>query len=176
MGRRRSFKRVLENPSLSALKGRRTFRAFLIEPFKQIKFGLYVAAVCLFYVVLIACVFVYAFYKQYEQLAEIFGVAERLEILNNKVFWINGAIMGVILLAFVATLLWVVVRRTHRMYGPMVNIIGFVEKLRAGDFSARVRLRKGDDFHDVAAKLNELAETLEKADKEDDDQSTDEAV
>lgn len=136
-------------------------RAYLIEPFKQVKFGFYVVAVCFIYAVLIGIFFVRAFYEQYLQVAEIFQVAENMEILDNSVFWRNGFIAAVLLLAFIGTTLAVVIKRTHRMYGPMVNIIGFIDRLKQGDFTARVRLRQADDFQEVANHLNSLAEDLE---------------
>ena len=51
---------------------------------------------------------------------------------------------------------------SHRIAGPIYRIISFVRGLTSGNYSARLRLRKGDDLQDLADALNELAEKLEK--------------
>jgi hypothetical protein len=50
---------------------------------------------------------------------------------------------------------------THRLVGPMVSIKKHIDELIIGNYSTRTHLREKDYFRDVAAKLNELAETLE---------------
>jgi signal transduction histidine kinase len=53
----------------------------------------------------------------------------------------------------------------HRLYGPLVNINRAVEKLKDGDYAARVVLRKHDDekLKELATSINALAERLEKS-------------
>lgn len=143
---------------------RRSFRAYLVEPFKQIRFGLHVAAVSLAFTVLIGVLVARGFYEQYEQVIEIFRVAETdiADLVVNEVFIRNGSVIALTLMGFVATMLFVVVRRTHRMYGPMVSIMRFVSELSRGNYAVRIHVRGKDDFQGLVGRLNDLAETLHK--------------
>ncbi len=54
----------------------------------------------------------------------------------------------------------------HRMIGPTVPLRRQIEALKNGDYSARVALRRGDAFSEMAEDLNELAQVLEEHGKE----------
>jgi len=49
---------------------------------------------------------------------------------------------------------------THRIAGPVMVIRKKIEDLCGENFAARVRLRKGDEFKDLANTFNELAQHL----------------
>ena len=51
---------------------------------------------------------------------------------------------------------------SHRVYGPMVPIMAHLRRLQAGEYSSRAKIRDGDEFQDLVAALNQLAESLEK--------------
>lgn len=51
---------------------------------------------------------------------------------------------------------------SHRVYGPTVQIKRVLTELRAGNYSIRGKLRKGDSFQDVMDDLNSFAEELER--------------
>jgi hypothetical protein len=152
---KRSLKRYLGGRRLS-------LNAHLVQPFKQIRFGLYVIGVCLAFLVVLVAVLVWAFRQQYEQVMEWFNVAaaESTDLMMNDVSGKVGVIVGLVLVLFVITMLMVVVRRTHRMYGPMISIARFLGELKRGNYSARLKIRKGDDFQDMVDSLNDLAATL----------------
>jgi hypothetical protein len=59
-----------------------------------------------------------------------------------------------VLIAFM-TLIW-----CHRMVGPVVAFRRMLASLIAGDLSARVQLRRGFAFHDLADDLNALADQM----------------
>lgn len=61
--------------------------------------------------------------------------------------------------AVLAFLLGIVI--SHRTFGPTVRINDFLEKLIAGDYSARVNFREGDHLKDLLSPMNKLAETLQ---------------
>ena len=68
-----------------------------------------------------------------------------------------AAVIGVayaVLIAFM-TLIW-----CHRLVGPVVAFRRMLASLIAGDLSARVQLRRGFAFHDLADDLNALAEQM----------------
>ena len=84
---------------------------------------------------------------------------EMIEIQLVHVFRYCGALFVLYVLLLAA----VCVAYTHRLIGPLRPFIRHVEKLGAGDYSSRVRLRKGDldMYREYAERLNELAGTLE---------------
>ncbi len=138
----------------------RTLRAYLVEPFKQIRFGLHVVGVSLGFVALLAWLFVRSFREQYQQVVDIFEVTETVDLMTNDVFLRNAIVIGTTLAAFAATMMVVVVRRTHKMYGPMVSIMRFVGELQKGNYAVRIHIREKDDFQTLVARLNELAAAL----------------
>jgi nitrogen fixation/metabolism regulation signal transduction histidine kinase len=139
---------------------RRTFTAYFVEPFKQIRFGLHVVAVCLSFVVLLGWLYARAFSQQYQQVIDIFAVVDTAELVSNDIFIRNAIIIGATLLALVLSTIFVVVRRTHKMYGPMVSIHRFVAEMRRGNYAVRIAIRESDDFQLLVEELNQLAETL----------------
>ena len=51
---------------------------------------------------------------------------------------------------------------SHRIFGPMVPILRHIRMLSSGDYSQRIRIRKGDEFGEIVDALNELTEKLAK--------------
>lgn len=141
----------------------RSLKNTLIEPFKQIKLGLYIIGLSLLFVGLVSGLIVNAFSEQYQQLIEIFNVPQQAqqELIQNDVFETNIARISIAMIAYVASLLLLVFWATHRFFGPLVTISRFVDAIVAGDYTARVQVRKHDELQDLAQKLNEMATSLE---------------
>jgi signal transduction histidine kinase len=139
---------------------RRSLRAYLVEPFQQIRFGMHVIVVSLLFATLFSYLTYSAFVEQYSQVIEIFSVTETSDLITNDIFKKNGLLIGGALFGFCATMMFVVVRRTHKMYGPMVSIMRFLRELQKGNYAVRIHVREKDDFKGLVSKLNELAETL----------------
>lgn len=49
---------------------------------------------------------------------------------------------------------------SHRIFGPMVPMRRHVQKLIAGDYTSRLKVRTSDEFQDLVHDLNDLAEKL----------------
>lgn len=141
---------------------RRTLRAYLVEPFKQIRFGLHVVSVSLTFAGIFAYLFLDAFREQYEQVFALFQVADQTEVLQNDIFFRNRAKIIFAIGAFITITLFVVVRRTHRMYGPMISMMRFVSELKRGNYAVRINIRERDDFQNFVSELNALAEELQR--------------
>ena len=65
----------------------------------------------------------------------------------------NGllCVLGLILVFFV------VIKRTHRVVGPLVNLNQFLNRLREnGDLSQQFKIRENDQLQEIAASLNKL--------------------
>lgn len=144
---------------------RRNLRSTLIEPFKQIKLGLYVVAITMAFVTVAGIMFVAAFTEQYTHVMNIFQVVDpnlRWELVTNDVFYTNAIRLGVLFATFIAVMMGTVFRMTHRIYGPLVSIERFLTQITEGQYNKRVTIRAGDEMQRLAQKLNGMAEALER--------------
>jgi methyl-accepting chemotaxis protein len=57
---------------------------------------------------------------------------------------------------------WIAVLTSHKIAGPIHSVEKALRALRSGDYTARVRLRQGDEFGHLAEEVNLLAEQLGK--------------
>ena len=143
----------------------RSLQNLLIDPFKQIHFGLYMIGFGIAFSLIILAVFLMSFVNQYQQVMSIFNVIDpklQWEMILNDVFYDSIVKIGIsfFLLAVVGFIL--ILRLTHRYYGPLVSIERFVDSLEKGDFKARIKLRKKDELNVLVSKLNTMASSLEK--------------
>ena len=144
---------------------RRNLSSLIIEPFKQVKFGLYVIGISVAFVVLCAAMFVAAFTDQYQHVMDIFNVVDpslKWELVTNDIFYANAMRIGLMFMLYITVLFVVVFRLTHRYYGPLVSIERFLDQFAAGHYHLRAKIRDKDELHDLVAKLNHVAEELER--------------
>lgn len=87
-----------------------------------------------------------------EQLIDIF--ARGNEILLWKM------LVAVVFIAFVSIFV------SHKIAGPVFRFEESAKTIANGDFSLRIRLRKGDELHDLADAFNRMSESLESIVKE----------
>lgn len=145
-------------------RAKRDYKTTLIEPFKQIKFGIYVIGLSLAFVVVISAMFLFAFYQQYQHLMGIFNITDmksQMELVTNDIFYTNVIRLAIVFVAFIGLMFMVVFRLTHRYYGPLVSIERFVDEVAEGQYNRRVKIRKGDELQRLTDKLNNMAVALE---------------
>ncbi len=63
-------------------------------------------------------------------------------------------------LASAAVVVFQALRLSHRIAGPAYRLIKSIERIRSGDISFRVNLRRGDHLTEVAAEMNNLLDWL----------------
>lgn len=71
-----------------------------------------------------------------------------------------GLMVTMELLLLAPVVIWVGIRLTHKVAGPLVRIHAAVQQLAHGDYNVHLTLRKGDSLIDLADAVNHLAETL----------------
>jgi nitrate/nitrite-specific signal transduction histidine kinase len=146
----------------------RSLRSLVIEPFKQMRFGLYILLVTTVFLILSLLLVLYSFVEQYQQLMDLFHVVDKSskwELVLNDVFISNISWIGLLYCSFTMVLFTLVFKLTHRYYGPLVAITRFIKQMRSGDYSQRITLRKNDELQELARDLNLLAEDLQKKEK-----------
>ena len=149
--------------SQSSRNQRRFVKQYITDPFRQVRFGLYYVALNLTSFAGLAYVFWSTSTTQYNQLLELFNVTgdEKSKVLLNDVFNQNlilvGSVFAVLTIATLALTIWL----THRIYGPQIAITKFIREIARGNYGARLRLRKKDEFHTLAEEMNQMATALD---------------
>jgi HAMP domain-containing protein len=154
-----------ENQEYAVERAKRNIRSTLIEPFSQIKFGIYVIGASIAFVFLVAAMFVYTFYQQYQHLMGIFNITDardQLQLVTNDIFYHNAIKIGLLLLGYIVGMFVLVFKLTHRYYGPLVSIERFIDEVARGKYKNRVKIRQNDELQRLATRLNDMASSLEK--------------
>ena len=66
------------------------------------------------------------------------------------------------LLLAIPLIVFLGVRQSHRIVGPMNRLRETLEAIGRGDFSRRVTVRPGDALEDLAEAVNQMAESLQR--------------
>jgi hypothetical protein len=137
---------------------RRGFRSLLVDPYKQVKLGLIMLVVNLLFAALILAVFGWYIFDIFNAVSGYFKLSGQEEaFVWTKYAWPVGVGFSLVFL-FVITTLWVSIRYTHEIYGPLVSIHRFLDEILSGRTPPRLALRQSDQLQDLAEKLNLVAE------------------
>ena len=71
-----------------------------------------------------------------------------------------GLMITLELLLLVPVVIWIGVRLTHKVAGPLVRINAALRQLADGNFNVHLKLRQGDSLVELADLINTLAATL----------------
>ncbi len=143
-------------------KSRRSFKNFLIYPSGQIRF---IFGIPFITTLAVAVIFNELKSKLVEDLLDLQRslpeAAVRIESLVQAVRSILAVgIVCSLLSAFLIAVLGLSI--THHFYGPLVPILRKLEKMKEGNFSEPIHLRKEDELKQLASAINELSESMEK--------------
>lgn len=135
----------------------RKWRNILVNPSFQLKYGFYFMAGGLCFLGL----FVYFIFEQLNRLQLVMA---RTRILDLSIYrelqeisWQIVLIVSLGCISFMALSFMYAVFITHRIAGPMVAILAFIEELKQGNYESRRHLRKHDELNPIMEKLHELA-------------------
>jgi methyl-accepting chemotaxis protein len=131
-------------------------RKVLIKPSSQLRLALAVFIYVTLYSLLLGLVIFFPLYMEMRVARDIYEQAalSRVVLYLHGRFWVG--------LVFVAVLGGVhAVFSSHRFVGPMYRFEKMVEALTAGDYSMRIKTRKGDAFKEMEVLLNGLADSIE---------------
>ena len=71
-----------------------------------------------------------------------------------------GLVVTVELLLMAPVVVWIGIRQTHKVAGPLLRIHGAVQRMAQGDLNIHLKLRKGDALVELAEAINALAASL----------------
>jgi hypothetical protein len=86
---------------------------------------------------------------QRREIEELLGIMLPPLLVNDIVIMILVVVVGIV--------------STHRVAGPIYRMENDIDRVLSGESHARVRLRRGDAFPELAEKVNELIERLDDA-------------
>lgn len=130
----------------------------LIEPYKQLRFGLMFLVINLVFSTLVFGVFGYYLWDIYESISVYFQLDNSQSVITLAKIG-KPAIIGLVLIVFfIATTLFMSARYTHQIYGPMVSILRFLDDLLEGKVPTPIKLRSSDQLQELVSKLNLLSQ------------------
>ena len=88
------------------------------------------------------------------------GQSEDLISSFNKIQTVTAVAGGIFALLLAGVWIQFSLRRSHKIAGPIINIIKTIDEFARGNFSAFLILRKKDELQAVAVALNSMAERL----------------
>ncbi len=140
----------------------RKLKNILVEPFKQIKIGLYLMLLNVLFGISSAAAFYYFISDYYKVVYNLIRLVKlppeavlALETQAQQVQIWAILILALICLLFIIITTFLALRWTHRMYGPINAINNQLRRLIQGENITRIELRKGDEFHETAALINQ---------------------
>ena len=135
----------------------------LLQPGYQLKLPVYILLLSATFVLVGLLLGNLYFEQTYVTMIQNTTQSEYLQqVINQQLQEFRGMSF---LLLFVYMLLTIVITTvyTHRLVGPVIPLSRHIKALTEGRYAHRVNLRRNDALQELAAQLNELAETLEQA-------------
>jgi len=145
---------------MTQYKYERKMMNYLLQPFLQLKIGLYTAFLSVFF-----CTFMGWFL--YKKLNSFTDVAVTLTEADDEIYMMLSSYMSTVATtaiilgsAFIVLNLLISIYYTHKMVGPTIAFRRHIKQLKNGNYDSRVVIRNGDAFSEVADELNQLTEVL----------------
>lgn len=129
---------------------------FIVNPGFQLKTALTLTLYILAYSLVLGAVIFYPLYRELNSassLADQANVASMILYLHKRIW---PGLFAVALLAGIQSIF-----ASHRIAGPMYRFEKMAADLIRGNYAARIRTRKGDEFKEMTGLLNDLASDLE---------------
>lgn len=143
-------------------KGRRGgFGSMLVEPYVQIRLGLMMVLLNLIFAIVIALVFGFYIWDVFKAMETYFQLNQTESMLTWSKFVWPLAACGIVILAFIGMTFFVIVKYTHKIYGPLISIYRFLDDLIDDKQPAPLKLRESDELGDLVVRLNKIVEKFQ---------------
>ena len=140
--------------------------AVLIEPYKQLRFGVLFLTINFIFSILCFSIF-YFFLSDVQQTLEIYFKLDAAQIGQIREKFLQPLMLaGGLFILFILVTLYISVSYTHKFYGPLVSIHRFLDELHEGKSPAPIRLRTQDQLQELADRLNRLLESKKLGNKD----------
>ena len=142
------------------MPNQRKLKNYLINPKFQLR---YIGWLFLTGLILILWNFsVFYFYtrENYALLVELSPMTEEARLQLQRELSQISALLALSSLAFLAVMVVVGVAISHRAAGPLFQFKRVFSEIRDGKRQARIKLRTGDDFQEIARAFNEMMDEI----------------
>ena len=96
--------------------------------------------------------------------AAIWSTLRTFELTTNPIAVAQLTTVGLVvtceLLLIAPLVVWIGIRWTHKVAGPLVRINAALQQMAQGSFDVHLKLRKGDSLVELAEAINVLAASL----------------
>jgi len=151
------------SPKKRPLLWRRRFYVHKIQRTYAIWFGLFMFFSAL---LVFGLAFVGPFIPPALKLASPLPLAERARAANQFLVLAETVTVWPALAVLIPAAAVFSIYLTHRLAGPLFRFEQTARELIRGNLALRIRLRKGDELHELAGLLNEVLDTIEPAFRE----------
>jgi methyl-accepting chemotaxis protein len=142
-------------------KRQRRFSNLLINPRYQLRYVLWLTLQGILLVALYSAL-VYSYVREnYSILVELSPISDEARGLLYRELTEIIVRLGLLSALFAVMVSFLGVFFSHRTAGPLYHFKRIFADVRKGDLEARVRLRPGDDFRDVAQEFNAMMDSLQ---------------
>jgi hypothetical protein len=139
---------------------KRTWFSNFSAPFLQIKMGFYVLSLCFLYALIFGIYLWDSYEEQYFRFEYSYEGENAAPLFHQTLQSQYALAIACLIGIFLLSMLWLVIRRTHRMYGPMVAVNRHLDEMLEDKYSGDLKIRASDDFHELVESLNRLRERL----------------
>ncbi len=141
-------------------KSRRKLKNILIAPKAQFRTAITIFIVGFLFISAVFGITLYQLHDLINTLVDLAGNSEEASMATRHMGAVLISTYIFLLLSFLCSTLFLAITITHRYLGPAVAIRRHIHRLIEGNYEQPLRLRKNDQFKDLAEDLNRLTEKL----------------
>ena len=132
-------------------------RQYIVRPGFQLRYVGLILAIIFFTLAITGFTIYYNSWTMLgEKLANVYPQGRLMQIFKT----VNARLaLNIFFVAILCTAAAIVA--SHKIAGPVYRMIRFLDTVTSGDYSQRLRLRKGDELTDLADAINRLVEKLD---------------
>lgn len=140
-----------------AVAGRRKgVQSILVEPYRQVRLGLLFVVLNVLFSLIVLSVFGYYVNDIFQSITHYFELSGQDSVITYSKLTVPIVVASVLLVLFIALTIFISVKYTHKIYGPLVSINRFLDEVLEGKKPQPIQLRDGDQLQDLAEKLNRM--------------------
>jgi len=140
----------------------RSIKNILINPAYQLKYVMWVSTAGLTLIAINAVVFYHYIKENYAILVDLSPMDDEAKAQLYRELHDILIKLGIFGFLFVAVTAVIGIKMSHRTAGPLYHFKRVFGDIKGGKLDARVRLRPGDDFKDVANAFNDMMDAVQK--------------
>jgi len=133
-------------------------KKYLTHPNIQLKYS-FLAAITVSICVLLSHFVLFYFLSSF--LFQVYQTDAQSAAQISKLVEMSAVFSFVLFLVIFFLTFFVSILITHRFLGPMISIRRHFERLKSGDFSRPLQVRRTDEVHDLVEMINEYTHALE---------------